>query len=266
MSFVDEFVDWAHFNLFDSEEAIDFLRGRGVSIDQCIKHKIGYIISDFAVNPELDSNHSELCQFKEHKGSWCDSCRFARWSAAWIEVEGEPLRVPVMGRRIVGYIVLPLTSYAGTILGFQIRSITEKSYDTFMLKERPEGYFFGIGQSIDSIWSTKTVWIVEGPFDHLILERLVVPNVIALTTSSPGKTQINFFRRFCKTLNSCLDKDKAGTEGFEKILKFNSDLLTINKIDFPLIKPGNKDLNDFWKVVGDDEFRSYFQKKVLPKL
>lgn len=265
MSFVDEFIDWSHFNLFDNDDAITYLRGRGVSEDQCIRHKIGYVISDFSIDPKLDSNHTELCQFKEHKGSWCDSCRFARWSSAWVETEGEPLKTPIMGRRIIGHIVLPMTSYTGSIVGFQTRSIVGKDYDTFMLKDRPEGYFFGINQSIDSIWSSKEAWMVEGPFDHLIIERLVAPNVVSITTSSPGKSQINFFRRFCNVVNCCLDLDKAGRDGLHKFQKYNSDILTVRKIEFPAIDAKDKDVGDFWKRVGDDEFRRYFQEKVISR-
>src|SRR5690606_37887206 len=165
------------------------------------------------------------------------------------------------GMRIKDSIVLPLTSYSGTFVGFQTRSIVEKEYDTFALKKRPEGYFFGVGSGVTTIWSRRSIFITEGPFDSLIFERLVSPNVIALTTSSPGKSQVAFINRFTDSVYSLLDKDKAGKEGLEALFKYLPDKSIIS-IDFPTIEKGDKDLGDFWKRVGDDKFRDYFTEKL----
>lgn len=262
MSFLNSFLDWSHASLLENEEAQEYFRSRGVSSNQWERHKLGYIPVDFSVDPHLDKGHNDLCGKREKKGSWCDSCRYANWSASWIKSENG-VKIPVQGRRIVGNIVLPLTNYAGGIVGFQIRSITGKSYDTFVLKHRPEGYFFGIAQSMQQIWTSHEVWIVEGPFDQLILERLVTNNVIAITTSAPGKEQTRFLRRFVRTVNSCLDRDTAGRKGFRSFVKWNSDHFTIRDIEYPRVNTKDKDLGDFWKSVGDDRFQSHFKNNVI---
>lgn len=264
MGFVDHFVEWAHANLSESDEARSFLLGRGVSEDQWERHQIGFVAGDFGVDPSLDPGHNSSCGERFKKGEWCDSCRYAHWSAEWIEPEDEP-KHPVMGRRIVGSVVLPLTNYAGSRVGFQTRKLGEKAYDTFLLRHRPEGYFFGVAQSIESIWSRREAWMVEGPFDHLILERLVAPNVVGLTTSSPSRAQTLFLARFAETVNSCLDMDAAGRKGFRSFFKYNYGKFAIRDVDYPRVRSKDKDLGDFWKAVGDDAFRRYFRERVISR-
>lgn len=268
MSFLAAFLEWAHLSLLESDEAQEYLRGRGVSEEQWARHKLGYVAGDYSIDPSLDPGHNEACGDRDRKGKWCDSCRYAHWSASWIRDEDGPEdgpKWPVMGRRIVGGVVFPLTNYAGGTVGFQVRSIAEKSYDTFTLKHRPEGYFFGIAQSIQSIWTSREAWVVEGPFDHLILERLVARNVLGLTTSAPGREQTRFLRRFVDNVNSCLDRDAGGRKGFRSIVKWNSDSFGIRDIEYPRVRPKDKDLGDFWKSVGDDRFRRHFQENVIPR-
>jgi DNA primase len=167
----------------------------------------------------------------------------------------------IVGARVVGNIVLPLTSYSGTSVGFQVRSIREKAYDSFTIKRRPEGYFFGIAPNVGRVWSTKEVTLVEGPFDQLIYERLVDRNVVALTTSVIGKLQTRFLYRFVRTVNMCLDVDAAGRDGVKRA-RDRLDGLNVRDIRCPVIRTGDKDLSDFWKAVGDDRVTSFFKKKM----
>jgi DNA primase len=264
LGFVDEFVEWANRSLGDSEEAQEYLLGRGVSRDQWARHRLGFSAGDFSVDPGRDPGHDpSVCGDRDKKHLWCDSCRYARWSSVWEEVEGSPLRRQVVGRRISGSIVFPLTNYASQTVGFQVRSLDVKSYDTFAVSRRPEGYFFGIGPSMDAIWSSGEVWLVEGPADQLILERLVAPNVLALTTSALGKLQVLFLRRFVETVNLCLDMDAAGRKGVRQFFKFNAGDFDLRDVKYPRVKPKDKDLGDFWKRVGDEAFKKYFREKVL---
>lgn len=263
--FIEQFIEWSHKNLFDNDEAIGYLRGRGVSESQWVKHKLGYISGNFLVDETRDPEHNEKCLDKEHRSLWCDSCRYNWWSSSWVETgdkydDGEPKKKRVIGNRIKGSIVLPLTTYSGGIVGFQIRSLVDKSYDTFALKRRPEAYFFGLGPNVDRIWSTRSIFLVEGPFDALVFERLVNPNVVALTTNKVNKLQIKFLRRFVDTVYLLLDLDAAGVDGVNSFIKFNSDDFRIHRFEFPKIRPGDKDLGDFWKHGGDEKFKKHFER------
>jgi len=264
LGFVDEFVEWANRGLDESDEAQEYLLGRGVSKEQWAKHRIGFTTGNFSVDPSRDPGHDpSVCGDTDKKHLWCDSCRYMRWSSTWEEIEGSPLKLQVVGGRISHSIIFPLTNYASQIVGFQVRSLDVKSYDTFVVTRRPEGYFFGIGPNMDAIWASKEVWLVEGSADQLIFERLVAPNVLALTTSTIGKFQVLFLHRFVRTVNLCLDLDAAGRQGVVKFFRFNAGNFDIRDVRYPRVGPKDKDLGDFWKRVGDEVFRSYFREKVL---
>lgn len=263
MGFVDDFISWAHRGLEESDEAQTYLLGRGVSREQWSKHSLGFTGGDFSVDSSSDPRHNLSCGDKPKKHLWCDSCRYNRWSSEWEEEEGTSRWKQTVGRRIAGGVVFPLTNYAGQTVGFQIRSLERKSYDTFAVSRRPEGYSFGIGPNMDAIWSSREVWLVEGPTDQLILERLVVPNVVAITTSAISKLQALFLQRFVRTVNLCLDMDAAGRKGVRSFFKYNVGDFDIRDVKYPRIAPKDTDLGDFWKRVGDDRFTEYFQDKVL---
>lgn len=262
MSFLDHFIDWAHMGLLENQEALEYLSGRGVSTSQLAKHRIGYVSGEYHVDPTLDPAHNQnICGDREKKGQRCDSCRYLNWSSIWEGEEGQ-FKTRQIGRRILGCVVFPLTSYSGTFVGFQVRSIKEKSYDTFVLKRRPEGYFFGLAPNLQSIWSSREVFLVEGPTDHLVFERLVSNNVLALTTSSVGQMHFRFLRRFVDVINSCLDQDPAGRTGFRALLESTSSDLLVRDVKYPRLVTGDKDLGDFWKRAGDVAFANHFSKVI----
>ena len=264
LMFVDQFLDWAHDQLLASDEAQAYFRGRGVSEDQWAKHRLGFIGGDFDVDPRTDPGHDEnVCHDYDKKHIWCDSCRYRGWSSAWEEQEDGGRKIQRVGRRIAGSIVFPLTSYSGQAVGFQIRSLVRKEYDTFAIRRRPEGYFFGIGPNMSQIWASREVCLVEGPADQLIVERLVRSDVLALTTAGAGAAQLRFLRRFVKRIYLCLDLDKAGRNGTRTFIEQNGDHFDIVSVKYNLSGRTFKDTNDLWRLVGDTAFSRHMKSRLL---
>lgn len=245
------FTEWAHFNLLENDAARNYLFSRGVSEEQIIRHRFGYISNPYNVDFKDDVNHNDLCK-SDKKVKWCDSCRFIYWS--------KDRDYNICGR-LVNNIVFPLNSYSGATVGIQTCSLTEKAYDTFAIKYRPEGYLFGASANLDKIWSNHEIWITEGIFDQLVTERLVASNTVALTTSSITSLQVRFLRRFVSDVVLVLDNDKAGIDGSNQFIKYNDKYFNITKVKLPNVK----DPNDFWKTVGDQKFKQFFEKEVLWK-
>lgn len=244
MSVVDRFIDWANAELGHYDRAMEYIRSRGVSQNQINRHRLGYVSGCYHADVSLDPDHvQESCS--------CDSCRLNKWSASY---ESGSMNV---GARITNSVVLPLTSYSGVTVGFQIRSLDEHAYDSFMLARRPEGYFFGIAANLDYIWASKEVTLFEGSFDQLVFERLVSRNSLALTTSAMGAAQIRFLRRFVRIVNMCLDSDKAGRDGTRKTAHVLGGL-HVRDVRFPTWKDPSK----FWQQVGDDRFASHFKEEM----
>lgn len=260
MSFIYSFLDWAHHSLLENDEAQNYFLGRGVSEDQFRHHKLGFVSGQFEVDPARDPEHNkEICRDNSKDYLRCESCRFIRWASQY-EGEGEAKKYEI-GKRIVGSIVLPLTDYSGSCVGFQVRSLSTKAYDTFAIKRRPLGYFFGTSASINSIWAKRSVILTEGAFDQLLIERLVHPNVLALTTSSIGRSQAKFLHRFVNTVWWCADLDSAGRKGLKTLLDFHGQGLDIRDVKYPKIMVAGKmckDPGEIWRRLGDDKFRSIF--------
>ena len=265
MTVVDSFVEWAHVELDQSEEAKGYLLGRGVSPDQWGRHRIGYVSSCYHPDSSIDPGHSLICSDRKSVHKWCDSCRFTRWSSLWESDDENSPRTQFVGKRIIGCIVMPLTSYSGLTVGFQVRSIREKQFDSFALTRRPEGYFFGVAPNMDAIWSRKEAFAVEGPFDQLVFERLVAPNVIGLTTNTPNAAQTRFFRRFVNSVGLFLDMDKAGRDGVEVFYEKMDGGPAVQDFKIEVKKPAGgkcKDANEAWSALGDKRFAQHFLQTI----
>jgi DNA primase len=256
MHFLDRFVEWAHESLADSEEAQQYLASRGSSKAQWDRHKIGFVPEAFDIESSSSEGHSDVCQDREKKHLWCDACRYRRWSSTWEGPDGA--KEQHIGRRIVGCIVLPLTSYSGVTVGFQVRSILDRSYDTYVIKRRPEGYFFGVAANVAEIWRRREAILVEGAFDQQLIERLVSPVVVALTTSAVGAVQLRFLRRFVRRVYLCFDTDKAGREAKNSWMELRSREFDLIAVRYPILREGEKDVGDYWKRAGDGAFRRHF--------
>jgi DNA primase len=112
---------------------------------------------------------------------------------------------------------------------------------------------------MESIWASREICLVEGPPDQLVVERLVRPDVVALTTAGAGTFQMRFLRRFVKKIYLCLDRDKAGREGTQSLINQCSQDFELVDVKYPCLKDRDKDPGDVWKRVGDQSFRKYFK-------
>lgn len=267
MSFVDHFLDWAHRGLLESDEGQAYLHSRGASRGQWERHRLGFTVGDFFADPSRDDGHSDACADREQRSLRCDSCKYNRWSTLWDERKDDSPRVVHVGRRILGSVVLPLTNYAGMAVGFQVRSIKEKSYDTFVVKRHPEGYFFGVGPNMEAIWRSSEIWLVEGPLDALVFERLTASNVVALATNAVGPAQARFLRRFVRRVNLLLDLDDAGRKGVRSFLHNLGQHFDVRDVRCPvpygMTVKEVKDPGDLWRVSGDDGFRKRMANAIL---
>lgn len=260
--FLEHLVDWAHSRLSESDAAREYLHGRGSSEEQWVRHRIGFVQGEFDPDPKDDPYHSDACFTKEKKHLRCDTCRFRLWASEWSDDDDGVRQQRVCGR-IANCVVLPLTSYSGSVVGIQTRSIVEKSYDNFVVSRRPEAYAFGLSSAVHHVWNTKEVVLVEGPFDHQVVERLVTPSVIALTTSAVGKDLTTFLKRFVTRVYWCGDLDQAGRDGLYSLREWHGSAFDIIDVSYPRLHPKDKDPGDFWKRVGDRKFADHFRKAMI---
>ena len=252
MSFLNGFIQWANEQLLVNDLGSSYLLARGSNPDQWRKYSIGFVPGIYDPSPEADRYHSDVCG-SDDKAHWCETCKFLKWSTIWSKSEDKY----VVGSRMLNSVVYPITSYSGSFIGFQIRSVVEKSYDTFVYSRRPEAFFFGAGPNIDKIWSRKSVCLVEGPSDLLTLERFTNHGVLSLNTNNANESQLRFLNRFCQKVYLFLDQDQAGRDGAISIKsKLNSDI-DVRIMDYKMNGCNAKDLNDLWKQIGDVKLKRY---------
>ncbi len=259
MKFLDDFVNQCHESLLDSDVATKYLLKRGSTLNQWKKHRIGFVSSPFKAPYWDDRYHSDKCFEKgTHSSLLCDSCRFNRWSSSH-----DDLGFEVSGR-ILNSIVLPITSYSGTLYGIQCRNLKEKVYNTFTFRHKPEAIFFGIAANIQDIWDTKFAILVEGPFDQLVIDNLLDNRVISLMTNEPNPTQLSFLRRFLNKMVISFDRDKAGNAGFESLSGIlSNERILVEKIKYPRVY--HKDIGEYYEEFGSVKFLREFQEYIWKK-
>lgn len=255
--FLNDFVSWASSSIFKSEKAVSYIQGRGCNLDQVEKFSIGFVSSKYEVYPELDENHGDNCLDKTKKHLRCNTCRFKAWSSSY----EDGLYIP--GGRIKNCLVLPLTSYTGSIVGIQLRAMDEKRHDEFVITKRPEAFAFGLGPNINSIWSSRSVLILEGSFDLFPIDRLVTSSCISICTNTINQKIGKFLLRYVDEVNLCLDLDLAGRQGVKSFVQNYGHDLIVKNIKCPKIKEKDKDPGDFWSSVGDQKFSEFFKKEGL---
>ncbi len=163
-------------------EQEDYLLERGATEEQIDQLNIGAITGSY-------------------EGTVGDKRRFAKWSHGL--------------KRLKGYLCLPLHNMQSEVVGMAVRHPVKKDYSKFTLDSaKASVYAFGLPTALPSIWATRTVWVVEGPFDWFPMQR-IFPNVIATTTDALTWNQCLFVQRFCRTVVFCLDMDPAGRDGIE---------------------------------------------------
>ncbi len=240
--FLDSIISHMSYSLFESENAKSYLLSRGSNENQWRRHHLGFLRDRPRVDVELDKQHGDSC---ESGRGLCDSCRFNKFVES-LNPEN-------------AYVVYPYFSYSNKCYGFQVRSIIQKEYSTFLIQRRPEAFFFGIHNSLNNIWNSRTVVLTEGPSDCLVVDKFSKYPVLALTTNTINHSQSLFLSRFVDRIILFLDNDKAGIEGKSKI----RDLLpTVRCSDVKYPRSTQvKDPADLWKVLGDTKFHSYLQKE-----
>ena len=122
------------------------------------------------------------------------------------------------------WLICPIYTTRGHLLGFEARSIERKAISEFLLSEAAwHPVWLGLDPEImQRIWAGCDIWICEGLFDVFPLEWIVPEGDVVLGTLRAKLTRkhVEFLRRYCKPgtqIHMVYDRDEAGrkaTAGF----------------------------------------------------
>lgn len=118
------------------------------------------------------------------------------------------------GEHLAGYLVCPVRSPKGRIIGFEARNTRVKNIQDFRLAETKwTPFFLGTRAAMPAIWAGGDVWICEGLFDKFPLEWAAPPTdaVLATVRAKLSDLHVAFLQRFCKGwVHVVYDQDETG--------------------------------------------------------
>jgi DNA primase len=198
------------------------------------------------------------------------------WKATEFEIPDPAFTDVVYGRhgeKLNGYLVCPVRSPRGSLIGFEARNIHKKNIQDFrFIETKYTPFFLGTREAMPAIWAGGDVWICEGLFDKMALEWAVPASDAVLATVSAKLTDLHleFLRRFCTGwVNMVYDHDETGrraTVGWvdtESGKKRYGALDALRRVglkcrDMPY--SGGKDPGEIWDHGGAAAIRAAFAK------
>lgn len=174
---------------------------------------------------------------------------------------------------MVDRIIFPIRNIEGSIVAFSGRTLHEDWKERGIPKWKHSKDFevhadkmlFNIDQARESIESTGTVILVEGPLDALKIIEAGITNVVAVLGKTLYNGQISqLIMAGATRLIIAFDNDNPGKTGAEKAIKLAAPFFDVQKVE---IETGQKDYGEMLV----EEIREFFnavsfgKKKVLAK-
>ncbi len=179
------------------EEALAYLRNRGLTDDTIKQWQLGYALNDFhALEKALISKNVKIDLLVQ----------------AGVSVKNETGQVY---DRFRDRITFPVTNYQGNVVGFSARSLKETSEAKYINSPETEIYnkskiLFGLSKAKDAIRKQSEVILVEGQLDVISSHQAGFTNVVASSGTALAEPQLVILGRLTKNLKFCFDEDAAG--------------------------------------------------------
>jgi DNA primase len=169
----------------------------------------------------------------------------------------------ISGERIKDSLIIPISSPRGEIIGVEARSINEDGskrvhqYRTLSSQWNP--FILGSEDTFRALWNLGDLWIVEGIFDKVSLDRVVSPYDAVTCTLRAGMdaNTLDMIERYyspASTIFICYDNDETGKKKSYWLHKE----MTKRGMRAVIWKYRGKDPNDVWTQGGDHALRRMF--------
>lgn len=195
-----------------------------------------------------------------------ESCRFSFHS--WkphpqIECPKFKAMYGSQGEKVSEHLITPITSPRGEVIGLELRKVDSEGnkrvnqYRTESAQWNP--YALGAEDAFKSLWEGNDLWIVEGIFDKVALDR-VVPRcdaVISTLRAGMDSNTMEMISRYytpASTIYVCYDNDETG----QKKGSWLQRELTQRGMRAILWRYRGKDPNEVWARGGDRGLQRMF--------
>jgi DNA primase len=232
-------------SLKQSERAIAYLKGRGLSGEIAARYGLGYAPDGWqALEAEFDDYEKSKALV-----------------TAGLVIEGNE------GRRYDRFrdrVVFPIQNQRGNIIGFGGRIIDKgepkylNSPETPLFEKGRELY--GLGQARAGIRRSGTVLVVEGYMDVVALAQAGVDYAVATLGTATTPWQVRKLLKQADRVVFCFDGDAAGKRAAWRALENSlAQLLDGRQVGF-LFLPEGEDPDSFVRAKGKDEFEALLAK------
>ena len=249
-----KYVDKYHEELFknsNAEIAKNYLKKRGLTIEEVKKFKIGYVIKNFDFYNELQKDFKEeilkecgLFYYDENKKKYFDRFRER--------------------------IIFPINNISGSPIGLGGRIVNgNKSLAKYI--NSPETAFFKKGSNLFNLDKARklsnkveNIYLVEGYMDVVALSKNGIENSVANLGTSLTNRQIIILNQFFDHITICFDGDESGYKAALRAAE-NSiiELQPEKKISF-LFLPDNHDPDSFSNKYGKEYFVEFSKNNSIP--
>lgn len=168
-----------------------------------------------------------------------------------------------LGERIKDHLIIPITSPRGEILGLEVRSIDAEGQKKVLQYRTPKSqwnpYLLGSEKALNALWEGNDLWIVEGVFDLIAVEKSIPPTDAVCSTLRAGMDSntlatIAQFYTPLSTIYICYDNDETGRKKSAWLHKQMTDI-GIRSVQW---KYRGKDPGEVWKAGGIQALKKLF--------
>jgi DNA primase len=201
-----------------SKKAVDYLNTRGFDSSDIKKYAISFVDSDlekfhkYCKNNEINNHDLKRLGFMSSNGNFLFKNR----------------------------ILFPILNIRTETVAFGGRALEDygpkylNSSESLLYKKNKNLYF--TSDFISSIKKKGYVFLVEGYFDVLALNKLGYSNVASPSGTALTTQQLELLSRYTKKLLLCFDNDEAGLVATERVLELRNQIgnkLEINCLNLP---------------------------------
>jgi len=221
-----------------SSEAIDYLKGRGLTGEIAAKFGIGYAPDDWQGLKAVFEDYSAAA-LKE-AGLVIDSDEGRRYD------------------RFRDRVMFPILDARGNVIGFGGRIIGKgepkylNSPETPLFEKGRELY--GLYQARRAIRDLNTVLVVEGYMDVVALAQNGVEHAVATLGTATTPVHVQKLLRMADNLVFCFDGDAAGRKAAWRALEVSLPIVTDGKTVSFLFLPAEDDPDTYVRRLGKDAF------------
>ena len=242
-----EALNYYRAQLKNSREAVDYLKGRGLSGEIAARYGLGYA-------PEGWQNLEAV--FPDYRSAALKDTGLVIDSEP--SAPGEPEKPSRRYDRFRGRVMFPILDGRGNVIGFGGRVIGEgepkylNSPETPLFEKGRELY--GLYQARRAIRDANRVVVVEGYMDVVALAQHGVENAVATLGTATTPTHVSKLLRLADNIVFCFDGDAAGRKAAWRALEVALPVLADGKAVSFLFLPPEDDPDTYIRSRGKAAF------------